>query len=705
MEILNHLNAKQPKLVAAAVASLKEIVRLFGAKTVDVKPVMKALVPIFSHSDPQVRTEANQLVLELSKWLGKNAFEGIFKELKPVQVKELSDSMESLEEKGVQRRFLRSQSSLEAVEVVDVPGENPSSGIEQEAVAEPVAVDAYDVADPVNVLGRIFPSFWDDCNSVKWKERKEALDSLVKILDTPRYAEDSYHELMGTLTKRLSDVNILVVTSAINCIEKVACGLRASFSPFKSQVVSPMLDKFKERKQTVVQSLRDALDAVFQTVALPDVLGEIIEASKSKNPQVRQETMLWLVRCLKASKKAPPKPEQKPLVEMLTKMIEDSAPEVREASMEALGTVMRVCGERAIAHFLEKVDPIKMTKIKEYQAKAEVRAVPSSSGDVSARPATAPVHSSAASSVAVTKRPSVSAAPSPKVVRRPSKPAVSRAPSAAASRLTSSKPASASSTLKKPAPTKPVEIAVKFLYSDEDALARVSEYLEESEVAMLNDSAWKVRLEVMDKLNESMKERDDADGELLFRILRKQAIWKDNNFQVMSRLIQIASTLAGKQKLTKAASSLIIPTLVEKTGDMKLKPVAYEALVAIAERCTLGFVLGRSYDTLNVQKGPKVIAEIVKAFRELLNEFGVAGVHVQDLINVTKTHLGNSNPAVRTACVQLLGTLRVFMGPDVRTLIADLPPAQLATIDAEFEKVAKDEKPEVKRQQNVRSSH
>ena len=51
------IKLKQPKSVAACVAALKEIVRLYGCKTVDIKPIMKSLVMLFGHADAAVRSE------------------------------------------------------------------------------------------------------------------------------------------------------------------------------------------------------------------------------------------------------------------------------------------------------------------------------------------------------------------------------------------------------------------------------------------------------------------------------------------------------------------------------------------------------------------------------------------------------------------------------------------------------------------------
>ena len=67
--------------------------------------------------------------------------------------------------------------------------------------------------------------------SAKWKDRKDALDELLKVLDTPKYVYGQYHALVSALAKKISDVNILVAVAAMNSIEKIAKGLRKNFAP------------------------------------------------------------------------------------------------------------------------------------------------------------------------------------------------------------------------------------------------------------------------------------------------------------------------------------------------------------------------------------------------------------------------------------------------------------------------------------------
>jgi len=98
-----------------------------------------------------------------------------------------------------------------------------------------------------------------------------------------------------------------------------------------------------------------------------------LTAGKHKNPQVKSESMKWLVRCIKNTKVAPQKAEIKSLTEMMVKASEDSFEPVRNSAFEGLGTMMKVIGEKAMNTFLEGLDDIRKGKIKECYEKAEVK--------------------------------------------------------------------------------------------------------------------------------------------------------------------------------------------------------------------------------------------------------------------------------------------------------------------------------------------
>lgn len=62
------------------------------------------------------------------------------------------------------------------------------------------------------------------------------------------------------------DTNVMIVALAGQCVAGLAKGLKKKFAPFSLSFTEVILEKFKEKKTNVVTAMRDAIDAVYQTV-------------------------------------------------------------------------------------------------------------------------------------------------------------------------------------------------------------------------------------------------------------------------------------------------------------------------------------------------------------------------------------------------------------------------------------------------------
>ena len=61
-------------------------------------------------------------------------------------------------------------------------------------------------------------------------------------------------------------------------------------------------------------------------------------------------------------------------------------------------------------------------------------------------------------------------------------------------------------------------------------------------------------------------------------------------------------------------------------------------------------------------KAPKVLADAVTWINTALQEFGIAGLTLRNLIDFLKNALGNSNAQVRTSATKALVTVKLFAG-------------------------------------------
>ena len=106
-------------------------------------------------------------------------------------------------------------------------------------LSERPEINSDDSIDPVEILSKLPKDFYDNLASSKWKDRKEALDSLLAISKQPKIQDDRYHELVSTIGKKFADPNVVVVVVAAGCIENLARGLRSDFSPYRNMVRAP----------------------------------------------------------------------------------------------------------------------------------------------------------------------------------------------------------------------------------------------------------------------------------------------------------------------------------------------------------------------------------------------------------------------------------------------------------------------------------
>ncbi|GAA5872661.1 hypothetical protein JCM3774_001877 [Rhodotorula dairenensis] len=582
-DIVPGLDAKQPKVVAGAVMVLREAVRCFGPKTVNVKPILKTLPKIFAHADKTVRSEGQLLCLALHSYLGP-ALTPHLGELKPVQQKELGEAFEAADrgEKGDDYGFGKvrpsrctaSQKKAMAIQAArgqqdehDAEDEEGATAAGEAAPEEPeAAMDPYDLAEPIPVLSRLPEDFYSHLSSSKWKDRKElALEPLLATLSSSlRYQPDNYADLVAALAGRMGDANVLCVVLAAQCIEKLARGLRGDFARYKGAVTAPILAKLKEKKQNVQDALGAALDAIAASTSIGDFTEDVTTFAKDKNPSVKTATLSFYTRCLCSTTSLPPKGDLPDLVEAMKKALEDSDAGVRAAAADSLGTLLKVVGDRPFNALVGDMDPLRKEKVTEAAEKAVTKCkngiAAGSGGAGTGRPPqsnhAAPSTNAAASGPKSRPRPPPPAnkenappirappafddeptPPTPKpaargpparlLAQRSGPPAAARPPPAAAAAAPPARKPAASSRAPAPAavssgpPIKPAE-PLRFRHSQEAAESLVDdgEVFPAEIVAQLNDANWKQRLEGMEKLSEWVKlDGRDADSEVVVRYL------------------------------------------------------------------------------------------------------------------------------------------------------------------------------------------
>uniref|UniRef100_A0A665WD42 Cytoskeleton associated protein 5 n=1 Tax=Echeneis naucrates TaxID=173247 RepID=A0A665WD42_ECHNA len=672
-ELLKGLDNKNPKIVVACIETLRKALSEFGSKIVTLKPVVKVLPKQFESREKAVREEAKLLAVEIYRWI-RDALRPSLQNINSVQLKELEEEWVKLPSSPPkQTRFLRSQQDLRA----KFEQQQAQGAAESDDVAETVAaVDPYELLEAVEILSKMPKDFYEKIEAKKWQERKEALEAVEALAKNPKLENGDYGDLVRALKKVVGkDANVMLVSMAAKCLAGLAAGLRKKFGTYSGQVVPTILEKFKEKKPQVVQALQEAIDAIFLTTTLQNLSEDILGVMDNKNPSIKQQASLFLARSFRHCTQATlPKSILKPLCAALIKQVNDSAPEVRDAAFEALGTAMKVVGEKAVNPFLADLDKLKLDKIKECADKVELPGGKKGAGGGSGGGGSVADKKSAAKAPPPAEAPLKSSAPSKKT-------------QSAAGASKKGKPTSAGAgKSKKAAESKEGTENELSAEMCEELAANV---LPASCLQQLDSANWKERLASMEEFQRAVETMDKGEMpcQALVRMLAKKPGWKETNFQVMQMKLRIVALIAQRGTFSKTSANVVLDGLVDKVGDIKCGGNAKEGLTAIGEACSLPWTAEQVVSMAFAQKNPKNQAETLNWLANAMKEFGFAGVNVKGFINNVKTALGATNPAVRTAAITLLGVMYLYMGAPLRMFFEDEKPALLAQIDAEFEKM------------------
>lgn len=282
-------------------------------------------------------------------------------------------------------------------------------------------------------------------------------------------------------------------------------------------------------------------------------------ALSNKNPQVKEGTLKFLSRCLSTSTQPIPPPQIKPLSEALAHLLEDSFAGARDEAANALGTLMKMVGERPLAALMDGIADVRKAKVKEAFEKATVKAKAGAGGPPKAAPpppaakeppkkkapaATAPKKVEAPPIDTLEDEPIAPPKKAPPARLLGKKPPAAAAPPAAAPTASApvKKPPPAAAAAAAAASTKPAKGGAapapgaldtfKFKHTPDDAEALAAELIPSNLATDFADANWKTRLAALEEMTTWVESSaQDLDAEVVVRFLGKKG-WNEKNFQV-----------------------------------------------------------------------------------------------------------------------------------------------------------------------------
>ncbi|KAG5681403.1 hypothetical protein PVAND_010841 [Polypedilum vanderplanki] len=563
-ELIKGFDQKNPKIVSACISTILLALREFGAKVINVKPLVKKIPTILSDRDKTVREESKQLTIEIFRWIGP-VFKTQIQSIPQVVLNELEAEFEKVKnDRAVPTRYLRSQQDRQISEAVTgaVDGGGEDVDGENDDVAGGEEIDPMDLIDPVEILSKLPKDFYEKLEAKKWTERKEALEALEPLVSNPKIENGDFGDLVRALKKVITkDTNVVLVALGGKCLALLAKGLSKKFQPYAVVCTSGILEKFKEKKANVVTALREAIDAIYPSTNLEAIQEDVLAALANKNPSIKTETSLFLARSFtKTQPSVLNKKLLKVYVSALLKNLSESDPAVRDAAAEALGTAMKLVGEKNITPFLTDVDALKMEKIKEYYEKAVITVKIIGVKKPVERPQTAPVKPRGG-----TTEPTPVARPNTAAQKKP--PAKKAAPSGGISKSASTKNVQPTNSYGDDDDDEPQSPT-----GNTDQLSRVdiSPLITESLIAEISDKNWKTRNEGLEKLKAILNEHKLIKSSLgeLPPILAQRLC--DSNAKIAQLAVEICQQLATSiGAACKQHIRVLLPGILRGLGDNK----------------------------------------------------------------------------------------------------------------------------------------
>lgn len=675
---------KVAKAVVPAIDVMFQALSEFGAKVVPPKRILKMLPELFDHQDQNVRASSKGLTIELCRWIGKDPVKSIlFEKMRDTMKKELEAELANVTGAARPTRKIRSEQDKEPEQevVAEVTGTRP---LEESVSDAPQEIDEYELVDPVDILTPLEKSgFWDGVKAAKWSERKDAVAELTKLASTKRIAPGDFSEVCRTLKKLITDVNMAVSVEAIQAIGNLARGLRAHFAGSSRFLLPVLLEKLKEKRPALTEALTQTLQAMYKSgcLNLADIVDDIKTAVKNKVPLVRSLTLNWVTFCIETSNKAVIQKIHKEYVPICMECLNDGTPEVRDAAFAALTAVAKSVGMRPLERSLEKLDDVRRKKLNDMIGCSEnsqsgggsSAAAQTSSGGASEASGSSFVKRSAASMLSG-KRP-VQAAPASK--------------KGASTKAVTNKKADGGGPLKSTKVIEPEDVEPSEM-SLEEIESRLGSLIQADIICQLKSAAWKERLEAISSLKEQVEGIQELDQsvEILIRLLCAVPGWSEKNVQVQQQTIEVISYIASTAaKFPKKCVVMCLLGLSERVADIKTRAQAMKCLTTFSEAVGPGFIFERLYKIMKEHKNPKVLSEGILWMVTAVEDFGVSHLKLKDLIDFCKdTGLQSSAAATRNATIKLIGVLHKFVGPDIKGFLADVKPALLSALDAEYEK-------------------
>ncbi|CAD8120601.1 unnamed protein product [Paramecium sonneborni] len=651
--VVEMLKNKVQKVQCAAIQSLIELLITFGPKRLDyLKPFFPEIEKLSQSTVSSIKTECMNFYKEAHKWLGEPILAPFIKGLKKLQLEELEKF-----QKEWQPIPMVPTRGGDAVTVGQGGGANNG-------------LDAYDLVDAYDIFNKYNEKWCDKVLAqTKWNEKQALLDQLLKEAATPKIATGNYVPMIAMIKKLLVDSNQVINVCAIKLCGAFVKGLRKNFTA-QAKLLFPLLIVKLREKKNICQEARAAMELFHYSLQVEDVVEDFKEGLADKNPQMRAQCLLLFAKLvqLKGFPQGAPKPKfvdcVKQLLPLAKKLIEDSVPDVREASVQSLGTLKPYLSDQLINTFYGDIGQQKLSKINEISSQIEEEKKKEQ----------------------IKKQP-----PQSKEQQNASQIQQSNIQNNNTQQGNAKKP---------PLSQKSTIVITEQPEQSIDQLENLLRNYGVDDLFFENINGMaKLKAEAIKMLENETDTMLNHFEDILNFLKIKLKDWKEANLSINKELFSLliyANNLDPKP-FTQKSFQPLCKLLVEKMTDSKFREDIYIILKGCCEcvnpKYIVLYLITQAIPKEDKENGkvvivpPQKIGEIINNISKIIDIVTIRNVPTKEIIDFGKEQLQSTNAIIKNSCVELFKTIYKYIGQELLQFLSDVQPPVMKTLNSEFEKI------------------
>ena len=323
-QIITKISKKNnAKLLIEYATFFGNVVEEYDVKDLPNKDIIDFCKVLANNSNPQVRTSAISLLCILYKYLGKD-------------VKTLTRDIKESTLKLI-------DAELDKVKVID-PKETLSkkkkaaSVIENGGTKSGAGGKSKDLIPPQDISKKITPQIIKLLSSPKWAEKKEACDSIEKILISAnmRILPNGLNTLMTNIKKKLSDSNKNFVRMLVSLLSKLIEAMKSGFKQWAKPIALVLIPNLADKNQLMRNECQNCFDKWVEFAGLESLVVHFPKFLTTDNVEMRIEIMNFFMKNKDKFNKSIGESVYKDMMNPLLICLQDRSSNVRNLSEEII---------------------------------------------------------------------------------------------------------------------------------------------------------------------------------------------------------------------------------------------------------------------------------------------------------------------------------------------------------------------------------